>query len=64
MRRMFILSLLAMVVAWGISGCGGGSGGTSADPLGTDSITFGLKNDVAGPTGPWPCRSTQERRSC
>jgi len=37
MRKLFILSLLAMIIAWGISGCGGG--GTSADPLGTDSIS-------------------------
>jgi hypothetical protein len=41
MRKLFILSLLAMMIA--IGGCGGG--GTSADPLGTDSITFA---DAAG----------------
>jgi adhesin/invasin len=40
MRKLFILSLLAMMIAWGIGGCGGGSGGTSADPLGTDSLTL------------------------
>jgi hypothetical protein len=42
MRKLFILSLLAMMIAWGIGGCGGGSGGTSADPLGTDSIMLGV----------------------
>ena len=47
MRKLFILSLLAMMIAWGISGCG--SGGTSADPLGTDSITFA---DAAGSAAP------------
>ena len=45
MRKLFILSLLAMMIAWGIGGCGGGVEGTSADPLGTDSITFA---DAAG----------------
>lgn len=40
MRKLFILSLLAIMIAWGIGGCGGGSGGTSADPLGTDSLTL------------------------
>ncbi len=48
MRRLFILSSLAMMIAVGIAGCGGGSEGTSADPLGTDSITFGHKNNVDG----------------
>ena len=48
MRKLFILSLLATMIAWGIGGCGGGSGGTSADPLGTDSMMFGHKNDAAG----------------
>jgi hypothetical protein len=48
MRKIFILSLLAMMIAWGIGGCGGGGEGTSADPLGTDSLIFGHKNDVAG----------------
>ncbi len=45
MRKLFILSLLAMMIAWGIGGCGGGGGGTSADPLETDSIMFA---DAAG----------------
>jgi len=46
MRRLYILSLLAMMIALGIGGCGGGVvEGTSADPLGTDSITFA---DAAG----------------
>jgi hypothetical protein len=48
MRKLFILSLLATMIAWGIGGCGGGSGGTSADPLGTDSMMFGHKNDATG----------------
>ena len=37
MRKLLILLFLAAVIAFSISGCGGGS---SADPLGTDSITF------------------------
>jgi hypothetical protein len=45
MRKLFILSLLAMMIA--IGGCG--SGGTSADPLGTDSIMFA---DAAGSAAP------------
>lgn len=49
MRKLFILSLLAMMIAWGISGCGGGVEGTSADPLGTDSIMF---EDAAGSAAP------------
>ncbi len=48
MRKLFILPLLAMMIAWGISGCGGGIEGTSADPLGTDVMMFGHKNDSAG----------------
>jgi len=40
MRKIFILSLLATMIAWGISGCGGGSEGTSADPLGMDGLTL------------------------
>ena len=48
MRRLFILSSLAMLITLGIWGCGGGSGGTSADPLGTDGITFGHKDNVDG----------------
>ena len=48
MRKLFILSLLAMMIAWGISGCGGGVEGTSADPLGTDVMMFGHKNDSTG----------------
>lgn len=44
MRKLFILSLLAMMIA--IGGCG--SGGTSADPLGTDGMMFGHKEDEAG----------------
>jgi len=44
MRKLFILSLLAMMIA--IGGCG--SGGTSADPLGTDGMMFGHKEDAAG----------------
>jgi hypothetical protein len=48
MRRLFILSLLAMMIALGIGGCGGGGEGTSADPLGTDGMMFGHKNDAAG----------------
>jgi hypothetical protein len=40
MRKIFILSLLAMMIAWGISGCGGGGEGTSADPLGMDGLTL------------------------
>ena len=28
-----------MMIAWGIGGCGGGGEGTSADPLGMDSLT-------------------------
>jgi hypothetical protein len=47
MRKLFILSILAMMIAGGIGGCGGG-GGSSADPLGTDSLIFGHKNDSAG----------------
>jgi hypothetical protein len=46
MRKLFILSLLAMMIAWGIGGCGGGVEGTSADPLGTDSITSFEASDV------------------
>lgn len=41
MRKLFVLSWLVMMIAWGIGGCGGG--GTSADPLGTDSLAFGQK---------------------
>jgi hypothetical protein len=48
MRKLFILSILAMMIAWGIGGCGGGGGATSSDPLGTDSLMFGHKNDAAG----------------
>ena len=48
MRRLFILSSFAMMIVLGIAGCGGGGEGTSADPLGTDSITFGHKNDTTG----------------
>ena len=48
MRRLFILLSLTMMIAVAIGGCGGGSGGTSADPLGTDSITFGHKENVDG----------------
>jgi len=47
MRKLLILSILAMMIAGGIGGCGGG-GGSSADPLGTDSLIFGHKNDAAG----------------
>jgi hypothetical protein len=46
MRKLFILSWLAMMIVWGIGGCGGG--GTSADPLGTDGLMFGYKVDAAG----------------
>lgn len=48
MRRLFTFLSLAMMIAVGIGGCGGGSEGTSADPLGTDSITFGHKENVDG----------------
>ena len=48
MRKLFILSLLMMMIALGIGGCSGGGGSTSADPLGTDSLMFGHKNDTAG----------------
>ena len=37
MRKFLILLFLAAVTAFSVSGCGGGSSG---DPLGTDSITF------------------------
>jgi protocatechuate 3,4-dioxygenase beta subunit len=46
MRKLFILSILAMI-AWGLGGCGGG-GGTSSDPLGTDNLKFGHKDNPAG----------------
>ena len=62
MRRLFILLSLAMMIAVAIGGCGGGSGGTSADPLGTDSITFGHKNNAEGPTGLQPWLSTPAGR--
>jgi hypothetical protein len=38
----FLALLAAAVIAIGTVGCGGG--GTSADPLGTDSLTFGYKS--------------------
>ncbi|MEI7671793.1 MAG: hypothetical protein WCK00_06740, partial [Deltaproteobacteria bacterium] len=38
MNYRFLSLLVAAVIAVGIGGCGGG--GTSGDPLGTDSITF------------------------
>lgn len=38
MRKSFILSLFAMMIVLGVNGCGGG--GTSADPLGTDTLTL------------------------
>jgi hypothetical protein len=47
MRKVFTVFLLIMIPTFALTGCGG-SGGTSADPLGTDTITFGHKNDQAG----------------
>ena len=64
MRKIFILSLLAMMIAWGIGGCGGGGEGTSADPLGTDSLMFGLKKMRRVPNGRWPWRSIPMARLC
>lgn len=48
MRKLFMLSSLAMLIALAVGGCSGGSGGTSADPLGTDTLMFGHKDDSAG----------------
>ena len=45
MRKLLILLFSAAVIAFSISGCGGGSG---SDPLGTDSMMFGYKKDLAG----------------
>ncbi|OIP88067.1 MAG: hypothetical protein CO013_06350 [Syntrophobacterales bacterium CG_4_8_14_3_um_filter_58_8] len=46
MHYRFLSLLVAAVIAVGIGGCGGG--GTSADPLGTDSLMFGHKNNSTG----------------
>jgi 5-hydroxyisourate hydrolase-like protein (transthyretin family) len=46
LMHRFIILLAAIIIALGIGGCGGG--GTSADPLGTDGMMFGHKNDSAG----------------
>jgi len=44
-----LLSLIMVaIIAFGIGGCGGTSDGTSADPLETDSLMFGYKEDSAG----------------
>lgn len=47
MRYRLLSLLMAAVMAFGISGCGG-SENNSADPLGTDSLIFGHKEDVEG----------------
>lgn len=54
MRKLFILSLLAMMIA--IGGCG--SGGTSADPLGTDSITLESTASQVDPSGSTVLKAT------
>jgi len=46
MRKIFTLFLI-LISTFVLNGCEG-SGGTSADPLGTDTITFGHKEDQAG----------------
>lgn len=44
-----LLSLIMVaVIAFGIGGCGGGDGSTSADPLETDSLMFGYKENAEG----------------
>ena len=40
MRRFIVSLSLIFALGVGLWGCGGGSGGTSADPLGTDTLTF------------------------
>jgi len=49
MRYRFFSLLAAAIVAFGICGCG--SGGTSADPLGTDSITLESAASQVDPGG-------------
>jgi hypothetical protein len=48
MRYRLLSLVMVIIIAFGITGCGGGGGSTSADPLETDSLVFGYKEDVEG----------------